>query len=259
MDNLLEGVSVSRWFGGVRALDRVDFHLARDEVLGVIGPNGAGKTTLINLISGNLQPSSGEIRFRGRVISSFPAHRIARLGIARSFQVSRAFLGMTVEENVLVGALFGSPPAAGARRDRAQEVGAVLDFLGLGGRRLDRVQVLNVTDRKKVDLGRALAMNPQVLLLDELMAGLPPGDTEEMMAVIREIRRRGVTLVIIEHVMNVIVSLCSRVLVLHQGRKIADGPVRDVMRDRGVLAAYLGRAFTEEVLGPRAAPDGEGS
>jgi branched-chain amino acid transport system ATP-binding protein len=166
---------------------------------------------------------------------------------------------MTVEENILVGALFGSPSAATSRRDRARDVGAILEFLGLGGRRSHRVRILSVTDRKKVDLGRALAMNPQVLLLDELMAGLPPGDTEEMMAVIREIRRRGVSLVIIEHVMNVIVSLCSRVLVLHQGRKIADGPARDIMRDREVLRAYLGAAFTEEVLDRGVPASGQGS
>jgi branched-chain amino acid transport system ATP-binding protein len=258
MDVLLQGESLSRFFGGVRAVDSVDFHLARSEVLGVIGPNGSGKTTLINLITGNLRPTSGEIRLRGRVISGLPAHRIARQGIARSFQVSRAFLGMTVEENILVGALFGSATASRDQRKRTGEVERVLKFLGLEARRAERVQALNVPDRKKVDLGRALAMKPDVLFLDELMAGLNPTDTEHMIGVIRQIHKRGVTLVVVEHVMNVIVSLCSRVFVLHHGQKIADGPVGDVMRDPTVLAAYLGPRFTDEVPG-RAAPRVEGA
>jgi len=249
VDALVESVSLTRFFGGVRALHAVDFRLAQGEVLGIIGPNGSGKTTLINLIAGNLHPSSGEIRLRGRVISGLPPHRIARLGIARSFQISRAFLGMTVEENILVGVLFGSARASRDLRDRASEVRQVLKFIGLDGRRDDRVQTLNVPDRKKVDLGRALAMKPDVLLLDELMAGLNPSDTEHMIGVIREIRGRGVTVIIIEHVMNVIASLCSRLLVLHHGQKIADGPVRDVMGDRTVLQAYLGPSFTEDALG----------
>jgi branched-chain amino acid transport system ATP-binding protein len=258
MEVLLRGASVSRFFGGVRAVDSVDFHLARGEVLGVIGPNGSGKTTLINLITGNLRPSLGEIRFRGRVISRLPAHRIARLGIARSFQVSRAFLGMTVEENILVGALFGSSPASRGRRKRVPEVESILKFIGLEGRRGDPVQALNVPDRKKVDLGRALAMKPEVLLLDELMAGLNPTDTEHMIGVIRAIGSRGVTLVIIEHMMSVIVSLCSRALVLHHGQKIADGPVGDVMHDRTVLEAYLGPSFIKEIF-DRVPPRVEGA
>src|ERR1700740_2463562 len=152
MEILLEGAGVSRSFGGLQALDGVDFYLARGEVLGVIGPNGSGKTTLINLISGSLSPSSGEIRLQSRVISRLPAHRIARLGIARSFQVSRAFLGMTVEENVLVGALFGSRLTAGARSARTQAVDRILESLGFTARRHQPVHRLNVADRKKVDL-----------------------------------------------------------------------------------------------------------
>jgi branched-chain amino acid transport system ATP-binding protein len=254
MPLLLEGVSVSRSFGGVRALDHLDFRLGQGEVLGVIGPNGSGKTTLIDLVSGNLAPSSGEIRFRGTRISGQPPHRIARLGIARSFQLSRAFLGMTVEENILVGALFGSRLTAGARSARTQAVDRILEFLGFTARRHQPVHRLNVADRKKVDLGRALAMNPQLLLLDELMAGLNTGDTEGLMDALRAVHRQGITLVIIEHVMNVIVSLCSRVLVLHQGRKIADGSVRDVMSDRTVLTAYLGAGFVDHRADERDRP-----
>jgi branched-chain amino acid transport system ATP-binding protein len=233
----------------VRALADVDFHLARGEVLGLIGPNGAGKTTLINVVTGHLQPSSGAITFHGRPITGLPAHEVARRGIARSFQVSRAFLGMTVEENVLVGALFGrAVETADERRDRRRQVGAILEFLGLGGRRADPVHALNIPDRKKVDLARALAMKPEVLLLDELMAGLNATDMEATMAIVREIRRQGVSLVVIEHVMRVIVGLCDRVMVLHHGQKIADGGPHDVLRDRAVMEAYLGPKFSERAL-----------
>ena len=242
MESLLEVISVSQSFGGVRALDRVDVSLAPGEILGIIGPNGSGKTTLINVVAGNLRPSSGEIRFRGATISGRPAHCIARLGIARSFQLSRAFLGMTVEENILVGALFGSRRPAARRRHRTQTVDRIVDFLGFTERRHLPVSCLNVADRKKVDLGRALAMEPQVLLLDELMAGLNQSDAAELMAVLRAVHRQGVALVVIEHVMSVIVNLCSRVLVLHQGRKIAEGPVPAVMADPTVVVAYLGSA-----------------
>src|SRR5206468_1372712 len=149
MDILLERAAVSRWFGGVQALDGVDVRLARGEILGLIGPNGAGKTTLINVLSGHLQPSAGEIRLGGRPITGWPAHRVARLGLARSFQVSRAFLGMTVEENVLVGALFGAAASGDERRARRRRVGETLEFLGLSARRGDPVNALNVPDRKK--------------------------------------------------------------------------------------------------------------
>ena len=249
MEPLLEGVGVSRAFGGVRALDGVDFRLATGEVLGIIGPNGSGKTTLIELVSGNLAPSAGEVRVEGVRISGRPAHQIARLGIARSFQLSRAFLGMTVEENILLGALFGSRQGPGTRAERSRAVDGILDLLGFTRRRQQPVHSLNVPDRKKVDLGRALAMKPRVLLLDELMAGLNAGDAEALMAVLRTVHREGITLVVIEHVMNVIVRLCSRVLVLHQGRKIADGAVGDVMSDGTVLAAYLGAGFAEHGAG----------
>ena len=253
MEPLLEGAAVSRSFGGVRALDGVDFRLTAGEVLGIIGPNGSGKTTLIELVSGNLAPSSGEVRFQGVRISGRPPHQIARLGIARSFQLSRAFLGMTVEENILLGALFGSRHGAGTGAERSRTVDGILDVLGFARRRRHPVHSLNVPDRKKVDLGRALAMNPRVLLLDELMAGLNAGDTEALMTVLRTVHQQGITLVVIEHVMSVIVRLCSRVLVLHQGRKIADGAVGEVMSDPTVLAAYLGVGFVEH----RARPGGD--
>ncbi len=247
---ILQGRGVSRWFGGVRALLEVDLDLQPGEILGLIGPNGAGKTTLINVVSGALRPSAGTVAFRGRPIHHLAPHRIAELGIARSFQVSRAFLGMTVEENVLVGAIFGRAEDGGARRAREERLRAVdhiLELIGLAGRRHDLVQALNVPDRKRVDLGRVLAMQPEVLLLDELMAGLNPSDMEGLLALVREINRQGASLIVIEHVMRVIVDLCDRVMVLHHGQKIADGPPHQVMEDALVLKAYLGPRFREKI------------
>lgn len=247
---ILEGRGVSRSFGGVRALRDVQFDLHQGEILGLIGPNGAGKTTLINLVSGALRPSAGTVAFRGRPIHHLPPHRIAELGIARSFQVSRAFLGMTVEENILVGAIFGRTEDEGGQRTRAERlriVDHVLELIGLEGRRRELVQALNVPDRKRVDLGRALAMQPAVLLLDEVTAGLNPGDREGLLTLIREINRQGMSLIVIEHVMKVIVDLCDRVMVLHHGQKIADGPPHQVMEDALVLRAYLGPKFREKI------------
>jgi branched-chain amino acid transport system ATP-binding protein len=243
MASILEGRGVGRSFGGVRALDGVDFHVGRGEVLGLIGPNGAGKTTLINVISGHLRPSAGEITFKGRTITAWPAHRVTQLGIARTFQPSRAFLGMTVEDNILVGALFGTAVEAGGGRGRTRATDGILGLLGLAARRNERVQTLNVPDRKKVDLGRALAQEPELLLLDELMAGLNPADMEGLIALVRHVRERGISLVIIEHVMKAIVDLCDRVMVLHHGQKIGDGSPASVLRDRAVTEAYLGRHY----------------
>ncbi len=253
---ILEGRGLSRSFGGVSALLDVGFDLHQGEILGLIGPNGAGKTTLINVVSGALRPSAGTVAFRGRPIHHLPSHRIAELGIARSFQVSRAFLGMTVEENVLVGAIFGRTKDGGGRRspeERLRTVDHVLELIGLARRRHELVHALNVPDRKRVDLGRALAMQPAVLLLDELMAGLNPSDRESLLTLVREINRQGASLIVIEHMMRVIVDLCDRAIVLHHGQKIADGPPHRVMDDTLVLKAYLGPRFHEKIAGAEGA------
>jgi branched-chain amino acid transport system ATP-binding protein len=252
MEGFLSGQRICRWFGGVRALDDVDFHLERGEILGLIGPNGAGKTTLLNVVSGLIRPSTGELRFKGKTITGLAPHRIAHLGIARSFQGTRNFSGMTVEEHLLVGALFGTS----GERDNGSSPGfgieEVVRLIGMDARRTSPVSALSIIDRKRVDLGRALAMNPDVLLLDELMAGMDAVDLEGMMRMLHQIHSRGVSLIVVEHVMRVIMSLCHRVIVLHHGRKIADGHPDHVVRDRGVIEAYLGPRYQE--LTDRARP-----
>jgi branched-chain amino acid transport system ATP-binding protein len=243
---LLETQQVRKTFGGSVALASLDFSLGEGEILGLIGPNGAGKTTLINIVSGHLRAATGEVRFRDRVISALPAHEIARTGIARTFQTVRPFMGMTVEENILIGACFGSARSRHTRRP-GHRVEEALSFLGLTSRRHDPVQALTIADRKKVELGRALAMEPQLLLLDELMAGLNASEIDTTIGLVRQIHRFGVSLIVVEHVMEAVVGLCERVMVLHHGEKIADGPTRAVLDDSRVIEAYLGTRYRDRL------------
>jgi branched-chain amino acid transport system ATP-binding protein len=251
----LTGRRLTKQFGGTEALREVDFDLEEGEILGLIGPNGAGKTTLINIVGGLVEATAGTVHFRGEVISGRAAHAIATRGIARTFQLVRPFLGMTVEENIRVGALFGRAPAPSGRRTRLERVEEVLAFLDLTKRRSDPVRLLTIPDRKRVELGRALAMDPVVVLLDELVAGLNPTEADALMDVVRAIRRRGVSLIVVEHLMRAIIGLCDRVMVLHHGQKIADGRTAEVLRDRGVVEAYLGRSYAERGGDPPPAGD----
>jgi branched-chain amino acid transport system ATP-binding protein len=243
---VLEGQKVSKTFGGAVALTSLDFHLRQGEILGLIGPNGAGKTTLINIVSGHLRAGTGEVKLHNRVISSLPAHEIAQAGIARTFQTVRPFMGMTVEENILVGAFFGATRRVENRHSR-QRVDDALAFLSLTSQRHDPVDALTIADRKRVELARALAMEPQVLLLDELMAGLNASEMDRTIGLVREINGLGVSLIIVEHVMEAVVGLCERVMVLHHGEKIADGPTRAVLDDSRVIEAYLGSRYRDRL------------
>ncbi len=201
MDNILEVRNLTKRFHGLLAIDRVTFALERNQILGLIGPNGAGKTTLVSLVSGTLQPTEGSVLFEGKPIHRLAGFRRALLGIARTFQVMRPFPGLTVLDNVAVGALFG---AAGSTRQLAA------------------------------------AMRPKLLLLDEVMAGLNPVEIEEVITVIKKVRDQGISIVVIEHVMKAIQSLSDRLLVLHHGEKIAEGKPQEVLRNDQVIAAYLG-------------------
>jgi len=234
---------VTKSFGGLAALRELTFEIRSGEILGVIGPNGAGKTTLVNHISGLMKPEAGDLRFRGQSLLGLGPHRISRLGIARTFQTARPFTRLTVAENVLIGALFGrsgltrSLEAARARLDET------LRLLGLERLKSTRVLHLTMADRKRVELARALAMDPELLLLDEVMAGLNPTEVGEAMELVRAINRGGMTILVVEHVMKAIMGLSSRIVVLHHGEKIADGRPEQVARDQAVIQAYLGARY----------------
>ncbi len=240
---LLDGTDVTRRFGGVAALSHVDFHVHRGEILGVIGPNGSGKTTLLNVISGIFPLSGGTINFKGQRLNGLKPHVIGRMGIARTFQVVKPFGGLTVQENVAVGALFCQPerPRMGEALEKAEDA---LESVGLWHRRNAAPSELTTSDRKRLELARALATGAEMVLLDEVMAGLNHKEVDKTMDLIRQLHARGLTIVIIEHLMKTIMGLSDRIMVLHHGEKIADDVPQVVVNDETVIKAYLGERYT---------------
>jgi branched-chain amino acid transport system ATP-binding protein len=245
----LELSGVTKRFGGVAALDGVSFSCGEGEILGIIGPNGAGKTTLLNCISGVYRLDAGDIRWRGDSISGRPPHRIASLGIGRTFQVVKPFASMTVRENAAVGALFGSAEAHLPPRLAFQRADEVLELVGLAAKARLPVTALTIPDRKRLEVARAVATRPRLLLLDEVMAGLNPVEVDEALEMVRAVHATGVTIVLIEHVMRVIVGVCDRAIVLHFGKVLAEGVPREVLRDRRVIEAYLGERYARQQQG----------
>jgi len=239
MAGLLEIDRVGKRFGGLEANRDVSFAVAEGEVVGLIGPNGAGKTTLFNCVSGFFPPSSGRIVFGGREITGWPTERVVRAGLARTFQVVRPLPDMTVRENVMVGA-FCRVRGARAARARADEV---LAFTGLAERADVLGANLTIADKKRVELARALATEPRLLMLDEVMAGLNPSERGRAVELIRAIRGQGVTIVLVEHVMEVVMPISDRLVVLDTGVKIAEGPPAAIAADPAVIAAYLGERY----------------
>jgi branched-chain amino acid transport system ATP-binding protein len=233
---LLEVERVAKGFGGVRAVHDVSFTLDEGELIGVMGPNGSGKTTLFNLIAGALRPDGGRIRLRGHDIAGLPPHRVCARGIARTFQLVRPFAGLTALENVLVGRLYGRGGATGA----VAEAERLLALVGLEGRAQLPAAQLTLIDRKRLELARALATAPQLLLLDEFMAGLNPVETAAAMALIRRLQTDGLTVLMVEHIVWALMDLSRRIVVLSAGEKIAEGPPEAVAADPAVVAAYLG-------------------
>jgi ABC-type branched-subunit amino acid transport system ATPase component len=228
----------SKQFGGLIAVDRVSFELAENEVLGLIGPNGSGKTTMLNLISGALKPTSGAIRLYGDEITATPAAEIAIKGIARTFQIVRMLPGMTVLENVAAGGVFGHSRRWGRELD--EYALGLLRRVGIESAADTPVSALTYIDQKRVELARALASDPRVLLLDEWLAGLNPTELKTGIALVEALRREGRTIIVVEHVMDAIRSLCDRCVVMNGGVKIAEGTPREVLADSEVIRAYLG-------------------
>jgi branched-chain amino acid transport system ATP-binding protein len=241
--SLLEVAGVSQYFGGVTALAEIDMTVEKGEIVGLIGSNGAGKTTLFNVIGGYYRPSGGTVRFHGEHITGMKPYLICRKGIARTFQVVRPMRNMTVLRNVMIGRLFG--------RDRIKtefqagpESERILETVGLGQMMHVLAQDLTLVDHKKLEMARALACNPELLLLDEVLAGLTATETAAAMKIVRNVQEEmGVTILMVEHVMAAVVGLCSRVIVLHYGRKIAEGTPKEITENPKVIEAYLGESI----------------
>ncbi len=243
--SILSVEQVSKSFGGLQAVRRVSFELREGELLGLIGPNGAGKTTLFHLLSGFLPPDEGTIRFAGEPLHGLRPHAICQRGMVRTFQVARPFLHLTVLENVVVGAL----ERVAHRREALAIAEEVVGLTGLRPRAESLGHSLTLPDRKRLELARALATGPRVLLLDEVMAGLNPAEAGELIALIRSVHARGITVLLIEHVMKAVMTLSQRILVLSDGKLIAEGTPQAIVRDRRVIEAYLGEDYAAAGLG----------
>jgi branched-chain amino acid transport system ATP-binding protein len=254
VNTLLEVAHLSKRFGGVHAVRDVSFSVREGEIVGLIGPNGAGKTTLVNLVTGVLRATSGAIRFSGTEVTRQRPHEAARRGMARTFQIVQPFPQMSVLDNVAAAALF-----AGGASDRAaalREAEAQLAFVGLAAEAGRPAASLTLPSRKRLELAKSLAMRPKLLLLDEVNAGLNSSEIDGALALIRAIAARGVTVILIEHLMKVVMSLSHRVLVLHHGELIADGTPEAVVADDRVAEAYLGHRFAQRLREAAGAHDG---
>ena len=237
---ILETIGVVKNFGGLTAVDHVSLTVSEGEIFGLIGPNGAGKTTLLNVIAGVYKPNAGVVRFEGEEITGLSADKICRKGISRTFQISQPFPRMSALENVMVAVIFGNDRVVKDPAARAEEMLRIVEF---SMPKEILAMNLNTAQLKRLDLARALASNPKLLLLDELAAGLTTGELAEVMALVQKIRDMGITIVLVEHVMRVIMGVCDRIAVLHYGEKIAEGTPEEIAADNKVAEAYLGEKY----------------
>jgi branched-chain amino acid transport system ATP-binding protein len=236
---LLEGKNLTKYFGGLAAVTDVDFYVDQGEVLGLIGPNGAGKTTLFNLISAALVPRPGTIIFKGQNITGRKPYQICRMGIARTFQTVKIFGNMPVIDNVRIGSLFGTSTRLSS--NEADRVAAeLLSFVELSNQKYSLAKDLTLANQKRLEVARALATRPELLLLDEMMAGLTYTEIAQAMELVEKIHRKGITIIMIEHVMKAIMNVCDRIIVLHHGKKIAEGTPQEIAGNQTVVEVYLG-------------------
>ena len=238
--SFLQAQKLTKSFGGLMALCEVNFEIHQGEIFGVIGPNGSGKTTLFNVITGFLKANSGKVTFTGKDITGLPPHQICRQGIARIFQLVKPFLQLTTFQNVMVGRAYGKDHATHIRKAK-EEVVEILNFVGLGNKIEVLASQLTMAERKKLELARALAAHPQLLLLDELMAGLNLAETETAMNLVNKIRDSGITVIMVEHIMKAVLGISDRIIVLNAGEKIAEGAPKEVVKNQLVIEAYLGK------------------
>ncbi len=240
MTDLLVVEGLTRYFGGLAAVTDLHFRVEEGEIFGIIGPNGAGKTTAFSMIAGSLPPSAGSIRFRDREIAAWPSHRVVHLGICRTHQIPRLFTGMTVSENVEVGFRYGGRRSS-PRGPVAAEIERLLEFTGLSASANTPAGALPTGNRKRLELARALATDPVLLLCDEICGGLNLAESQDILALLRRLRDSGITILYIEHDMRAVMGTCDRIMVLNYGEKLAEGTPHEIQHDEGVIEAYLGR------------------
>ena len=237
--SILSVNQLSKNFGGLMAVKELSFKLEKGDILGLIGPNGAGKTTVFNCLTGFIPPDQGEILFHGKSVKDMQPYKISQLGLVRTFQIVKPFLTISVLDNVMVGALIKEKSITKARQESME----IIEFLGLGRMAYVEAQGLPLPLRKKLELARALATKPKILLLDEVMAGLNPTEVDEIIDLIRQVNERGISILLIEHVMRGVMALSQKVLVINYGERIAEGTPEEIVKDKGVIEAYLGKEF----------------
>jgi branched-chain amino acid transport system ATP-binding protein len=248
MSPVLETRDLTRRFGGVAAVTDLSFSVEEGTVLGVIGPNGAGKSTLINMITGHVKPSQGSVLVDGQDVTGRKPWVIAKSRVARTFQVVKPFRDLTVRENVAIGGMFG-PEHAGSAREAVEQADEALERVGLLEKADASPGDLSVADARRLELAKALAMRPRLLLLDEVMAGLRPGEIQPALELIRSLKEDGVTVLVVEHVMKAIMAVSDSLLVMHEGKELVHGDPKEVMEDERVIEAYLGQRYAQRARG----------